>query len=500
MQQILLDEKEEENKRKSKKFWGWALPAITFAAVIIFSAVTVTTYVNRLAKSTVETELEQMVQLNATKLKTDLDMTLASAAPVGGYLAKGEIDKEAMTEAARILTDSTDAYMVVIAGEDGIGYTQDGTRLELSTVPYFISCTATTKANYTVVSDDGVTGDGAIIVSKPLSLEYSERYYAFYFINKVRFMSSIHYEKMRAEVSFLVDKNGEILATNFEEHSYASDGKLWDNLKDSLVQSRTARSLIGNRKQGYLTSEDGGSLVMAPTGISDWYLVTKVSQYAEDALYAAFWKSARKLLNCLIIAGLLFIFTLIIVILVEHRRARKEHENLSEKAERDQLTDLYNKVSTEEAIRKYIEANPEGNGALFILDIDNFKGINDNLGHAFGDEALRSFATGISQLFRVSDIYGRIGGDEFMIFVKDMPDEKIQESCGKIQEFISDFTAGKGYIKHKITASVGGAKFPEHGETFEILYKSADIALYESKKSGKCRVTMAERKAQNADL
>ena len=130
-------------------------------------------------------------------------------------------------------------------------------------------------------------------------------------------------------------------------------------------------------------------------------------------------------------------------------------------------------------------------GLLFLLDVDNFKGINDTLGHAFGDEALREFGFRASMLFRSSDISGRIGGDEFMIFLKDIPEEMMEEETHKLEEFIAHFSAGNGYIRHEVTASVGGAIFPKDGDTFEKLYEAADRALYQSKNHGKSKVTMA---------
>ena len=162
-----------------------------------------------------------------------------------------------------------------------------------------------------------------------------------------------------------------------------------------------------------------------------------------------------------------------------------------EKAEKDSLTGLLNKASTERAIRKYIAHNQGKNGLLFLLDVDNFKGINDTLGHAFGDEALREFGFRASMLFRSSDISGRIGGDEFMIFLKDIPEEMMEEETHKLEEFIAHFSAGNGYIRHEVTASVGGALFPRDGDTFEKLYEAADRALYQSKNHGKSKVTMA---------
>ena len=122
---------------------------------------------------------------------------------------------------------------------------------------------------------------------------------------------------------------------------------------------------------------------------------------------------------------------------------------------------------------------------MFLFDIDNFKKINDTMGHAFGDEVLRSLGVQIGAIFRASDIVGRVGGDEFMVFLKDITsDEDIMKEAGKVEAFFKSFQAGE-YVKYKATASIGVAIFPQEGEDFETLYKAADQGLYKAKKRGK---------------
>ena len=122
---------------------------------------------------------------------------------------------------------------------------------------------------------------------------------------------------------------------------------------------------------------------------------------------------------------------------------------------------------------------------LFILDIDNFKKINDTMGHAFGDEVLRSLGQQIGVIFRATDIIGRIGGDEFMIFLKGVSDKQaVYKEAKKVENFFKNFQAGE-YVKYAATASIGVAIFPHEGNDFETLYKAADQGLYKAKKRGK---------------
>ena len=87
-------------------------------------------------------------------------------------------------------------------------------------------------------------------------------------------------------------------------------------------------------------------------------------------------------------------------------------------SKRDLLTGLINKIYTEKKIKDFIENNPDGTSALIIIDVDNFKLVNDNLGHLFGDEVLKHVAQVLKNNTSTNDIVGRIGGDEFIIFIK----------------------------------------------------------------------------------
>ena len=165
---------------------------------------------------------------------------------------------------------------------------------------------------------------------------------------------------------------------------------------------------------------------------------------------------------------------------------------LEEKADTDLLTGLYNKLATERKIKDYMADHPDTPGMMVLLDLDNFKKINDTKGHAFGDEVLRTLGMRLSPLFRSTDIVGRIGGDEFMVFIKGISDaEDVMKQSGKIVKFFRDFQVGD-YVKYSATASIGVGLYPKEGTTFEELYKAADKALYISKNNGKNQVAFMD--------
>ncbi len=153
-------------------------------------------------------------------------------------------------------------------------------------------------------------------------------------------------------------------------------------------------------------------------------------------------------------------------------------------AELDPLVGVYNKMTTQAKIEEELEK--ENIGAFFILDIDDFKNINDSKGHPYGDKVLIFLSKRIKNIFREHDIVGRIGGDEFVIFLKNTTAPEIIAS--KAHDLCKDinvpFANGRG-DSVKVSISIGIAITPKHGKDFDILYKNADTALYESKRKGK---------------
>ncbi|QAT50380.1 diguanylate cyclase [Caproiciproducens sp. NJN-50] len=165
-------------------------------------------------------------------------------------------------------------------------------------------------------------------------------------------------------------------------------------------------------------------------------------------------------------------------------RKRKELEILKQ-SQKDGLTGIYNKRCTQSLIESFLAGS--GNGgrhAAIMLDIDDFKRINDTLGHIQGDAALLNVAQRLSALFRSSDIVGRIGGDEFFVLMKDCGSREV------LTEKLDALTGMFGEIhledpSFQVSGSIGVALYPEDGTDYRELYKKADVALYYSKAHGK---------------
>lgn len=175
-------------------------------------------------------------------------------------------------------------------------------------------------------------------------------------------------------------------------------------------------------------------------------------------------------------------------VLVNIDEEKRKAEFLIDRARRDTLTRLYNKGTSQEYVEEWLsQATPQTKGALFIIDLDNFKHTNDTMGHLFGDALLSEVAHILQKQFRSEDIVGRVGGDEFMVFVKDIPDAELaKRKAGQVMDVLSEM-AVQEVVHMELSCSIGIAVYPEHGNTFQELYQRADQALYRAKSLGKNR-------------
>ena len=184
-------------------------------------------------------------------------------------------------------------------------------------------------------------------------------------------------------------------------------------------------------------------------------------------------------------------------VIVDIDSEKRHSQELMQKAERDTLTKLYNKGTTESIIEKHLSRCPENSlCALLIIDIDDFKNVNDTRGHLFGDAFLMEIAGKIQTLFRSGDVVGRIGGDEFIAFIRDIPD--IQVATQKAQQVIENFHSLDVFNEDdaETSCSIGIACYPDHARDFHELYKRADYALYQAKRQGKNQYVIFDRELE----
>lgn len=164
----------------------------------------------------------------------------------------------------------------------------------------------------------------------------------------------------------------------------------------------------------------------------------------------------------------------------------REMSIIRKKAKRDPLTNLWNRNGFEEHIRLSLEENP-GQGLLLIIDMDNFKLVNDQLGHPVGDKVLQDFSKLLESFFnRNKDVVSRLGGDEFAVFIgRNITAAEADAMLTKFMSIVHKNLEEK-YPAQNLSASIGAA-FVSRSASYSFLYQNADKALYEAKRGGKNR-------------
>ncbi len=167
------------------------------------------------------------------------------------------------------------------------------------------------------------------------------------------------------------------------------------------------------------------------------------------------------------------------------RRLKQQHADLTHQALHDPLTGLPNRACLHQRIRQHLQvAESEGHTlALFLMDLDRFKDVNDTLGHHIGDQLLQEVGRRVREALRESDTVARLGGDEFAVLLPTSSEEEASLCADKIQRAFEQSVRLDG-IELEIRNSIGIALYPQHGEDAETLMQHADVAMYQAKRDG----------------
>ena len=259
----------------------------------------------------------------------------------------------------------------------------------------------------------------------------------------------------------------------YDDQTLIFDSSLTEVKKDFTVGADGLMKIrIGNdyNSDRYLAYTD--------MGLNDWMIcyVIPVSEAQKSYNFVRRYELIFTIGFCVMVS-MLFLWGF-----VENRSKDKQ---LIQAAETDALTSAYNKRSTEERIHNVLQEHPQEPGTFVIMDVDHFKEVNDIYGHITGDKVLHKFGEVLHEHFREGDIVGRIGGDEFVVYMRktdsrEVAVSRIESLIKKVEEL--SFTEMNG---KNITISAGMAFAPEHGTGYLDLYKNADTALYKTKQNGR---------------
>lgn len=480
-----------ENRRIQEAFVRWRGPVILliamFSVILIHFAIA--------GKAEEKTEVENYILSQVREYAADLQLVLhgvqTGADTVAAFAVNAPNTPQGVMDILEAVCATKGVYEAAVCDLNGQGYLSDGSPVQLADKEYFgLAFVGERKVMY--VADDGITGQEAVLVVSPVIQNQSVIEYVLCYYDASVLKETMQKAELGNGTFFLLVEQGGQILTNVGSNSvfFQASGNYYEKLRTNQETDNIDRlvSRIENNHEGITyVKADGEERVLfyVPLGIGKLHLFAGVDGEYTGRLESEEWAISKALIWQTVLGLIVFLAVIITTNIIDVLKDDEKSRQLENKADTDLLTDLYNKMATERKIKEYLATHPDEMGMMFVLDIDNFKKINDTMGHAFGDEVLRSIGTHIRAEFRATDIVGRTGGDEFTIFLRNMKEEAIIKSEAKrVEQFFKDFRAGE-YVKYATTASIGVAVYPRDGKDFNTLYKAADHALYVAKKRGK---------------
>lgn len=480
------------SKLRGKTEIWWFAAIMVILAVILVSLISLSDVGKTKSKKAIEEYFKVEVTKAADSFSKDLkEAEVATESMVDFIASEHEMRKTTKTHLADSLKRNTNAKAVAIVDASGAGFDNKGYAVDLSGTSYFSELKD--NASFRFVEGDGLTDlPQSLILSRPIAYGGAGKGYVIVCFDADLFgVENIYTPFENTSFYGIVDTDGMCPKYfGIKNMVILNEVGMWDNIKDlcgqdTIIDTIRDNSINETQLLHVKGAADSRVYVVAPLHMNDWRMVVSVNRTYFDSLQKRDWQKIRLLCWEIGIATAGFFVVFLIFSLFNRRKENANKQELEVKADTDLLTGLYNKIATEKLIKNYIAQNPDGRGLLILLDLDNFKKINDTLGHGFGDEVLQYLGMRLGSQFRVTDIVGRIGGDEFMVFLKDMKtQEYIEAEARKMSRFFNNFQVGE-YTKFYATASMGAAVYPDDGKTFDALYRAADTALYKAKKNGK---------------
>ncbi|MBU3877588.1 diguanylate cyclase [Faecalicatena sp. AGMB00832] len=310
--------------------------------------------------------------------------------------------------------------------------------------------------NVNQLSQELVQKKGVKLSDKTLFLLEQER-------TKYQFLTSIS-----DEVLFEYDFNTD--AVTFSDRCQAEFSIptiITDFLKYENLQGKLDQQAFEKLKEHVFNSSPESPtfqmklLLTKADGAKEWYEIIGRTLWAVDSQNSQLYSCVGRISNI-------------------HRQTM-EGKRLETLAQKDSLTNLYNQFSAKKLITQTLEGSQDSPGVMILFDLDNFRALNEQNGHLFGDQILKHVARLTENNIRRMDIAARVGGNTFLIYLREIASEEITMMyCRMLSVALKQCYQGLEY-----TISIGASVFPQNGPTYEELFTHASEALHTSKHNGK---------------
>lgn len=479
----------DEKKIQHLNLWGHLKVIGTFFVFMLLSIIVFFYCVQIRVEENVESTIRENVAHQTFHFQSIMDIQFEYLESIAGYLGmQEELLTEENIQLIYNLYEESGLERVAIIDAQGNSYYDNGATKNVASRDYFKEAM---KGNRTLSDplESMVDDNTRVILGVPI---YKDREVVGVLGGSynVGALSHMMFEDIYdgEGACLIVTSQGEIVSFdgNRENWSIAKSGQFFDSFEDCEIAGNVSLAQIqedfAKHREGdvkILSNSSSYYLAYEPLDVNGWMICYAVlgSKAMEDYSFISRYEY--------VLSGVLGAGILVSILMLLYTSSQRQ-KRLFEYAQTDALTGLYNKQRTEKEIEAWFSNEQcQRIQAFFMLDIDYFKTINDDYGHAVGDEALRQVGKVLKEEFWSSDVIGRIGGDEFVILMKNLRDKETAVSHARyFGERVRSLRV-KGMENHKMTCSIGIAYAPDDGSGYQKLYRCADEALYEMKRRGR---------------
>lgn len=477
-----------KRKKDAKRMYAMLLFCYLIACVLILGA---GIFDARHTMEEYNASQEKLVSgLLVENVNVALDHTVAQIEEVSYAIAGGrENDPEVIFEELKAYAGRSDVYSTGFIASDLKVYGQPGDQQDLVCLGYLKQAVAAQEMIITDPYRSRISAKIVITIFVPV-YKNGERFgtvYANFPLDKLQEYANMNNLGGEADIYLINCRSLNSIVCSSNRYTTAGT---WNNL---ALQRAVMEFDSKNDYQFYIAKMQNGikgDTVRYRIGgvdytqgyeridkMKDWYLAVEI----ENRTLSGSMNTFR---DKLLTYGLLLLLATVAVgaiLIVAEVMQKKNFEKLSGT---DAMTGLYNKRTFTAHVEEYLlyEKNP---GVLIFVDVDDFKCYNDKYGHLNGDAVLKKFARELQEEFAQTGITGRYGGDEFIVFLKNVSDrEYVDRAMTRLKERLSAIELEE-FGAVPLSFSAGGARYPQDGVTFVELCKLADEALYAVKADGK---------------
>lgn len=462
------------NLKTRAPFWLAGI-IIVMLALSIHSLVTYRQQLEGTLSAKIQTDMENATKQSILLFNRMIHDHFTQLDTVALFCAANYDDDEQVAQLIQSCNDGNQYLRMGVAGPDGVLYLGDGILREISDQAFFQRALSGERIISDVYHSGEIDAD-VIALAEPIQKDGEiigvacARYDVDMF---TQLLSTSQFDGHGA--TLVMQKNGRMVSgyDGLENFGTFFDALASMDFHGADTLDSLRRRVAGDESGFFSYSKNGKDryLYFSPTGLNDYVMISLVMADAMDRQLIAISREAFVLMakNVVFYCVIMLCCWGISVAVREIIRCNQ----------RDQLTQAYNKAGARSAVDQLLHRESGRTHACLFLDLDNFKSVNDCYGHEAGDRLLQNVTAVLMDSFRKSDVVGRFGGDEFVVWMTGARQEHAEKKAALLCQRLQNADG------IPVSASIGIAVCPEHGKNYMEVVRNADKALYTAKKAGK---------------